>query len=83
VILSLQNISMETQGGQQCSRLAVLRRERCRDPKGPRSPRQSHWAYGPTVNVPVFAAPPFTFTFTSLAAFALDTGVNAKQEGSP
>lgn len=79
MILSLQNISMETQGGQQCSRLAVLRRELCRGPKDPRGPRQSHWAYGPTVSGTVFAAP----LFTSLAALALDTRVNAKQQGSP
>ena len=81
--LSLQNIAMETQGGQQCSRLAVLRRELCRGPKGPRGPHRSHWAYGPTVSAPVFADPLFTSLATSLADLALDTRVNAKQEGTP
>ena len=92
MILSLQNIAMETQAQ---SRLAVLRRVLCRGPKGPRSARRSHWAYGPSVSAPVsciFSATPRGTTgkpggcmpaaplFTSLA---LDTRVNAKQEGSP
>lgn len=81
MILSLQNISMETQAQ---SRLAVLCRELCRGARGastargPRSPRQWHRAYRPSVSTPVFCS--VASLFTSLA---LDTRVNATQEGSP
>jgi hypothetical protein len=79
VILSLQNIAMETQAQ---SRLAVLRRELCAGsggPKDPRTQRQSHWAYSPSVSGPGGFTPAAPL-FTSLA---LDARVNAKQEGSP
>jgi hypothetical protein len=92
VILSLQNISTETQAQ---SRLAVLRRELCGSPRSPQASQasrqvQPHWAYGPTSLSPIFggttgkpggrmpAAPLFTFSCDRL-----DSRVNAKQEGSP
>jgi hypothetical protein len=68
VILSLLNISTETQAQ---SRLAVLRQAFGRQvtPVARRTCR-AHWAYGPSAcSIPPFAA--------------LDTSVNAKQEGSP
>ncbi len=110
MILSLQNISMETQGGQRCSRLAVLRRELCRGPRSLRTAQQfnAHWAYSPIVSTPFAivasfatgprgttgkpggrmpAAPLFRLArharLARLARLALDTRVNAKQEGSP
>lgn len=96
VILSLQNISTETQAQ---SRLAVLRQELCQS-LGTVGASQGHWAYGPSAFT-VFGgtagkpggrmpAPSFpmarTARFTLLASITcdrLDTRVNAKQEGSP
>ena len=91
MILSLQNISTETQAQ---SRLAVLRREICGTSRT-RSPQvQSHWAYGPSL-IPVFGGltgkpggrMPAASLFSSFprACDQLDsqTAVNAKQEGSP
>jgi hypothetical protein len=93
VILSLQNISTETQAQ---SRLAVLRGELC---WSPRSPRQvpSHWVCDPHSRPSLFpvcggttgkpggrmpAAPLFT-TLATVTCDRLDSRVNAKQEGSP
>jgi hypothetical protein len=98
VILSLQNISTETQAQ---SRLAVLRQELCRSAGAPQV--LGHWAYGPSVSLP------FGLPFGGFSAFSaifggttgkpggrmpaallasttcdrLDTRANAKQEGSP
>jgi hypothetical protein len=85
VLLSLQNISTETQAQ---SRLAVLRRELWASAATPRDP-QCHRAYRPCVSS-IFggttgkpggrmpAAPLFT-----VPCDRLDSRVNAKQEGSP
>lgn len=88
MILSLQNISTETQAQ---ARLAVLRRELCG-----RSSRQlqSHWSYGPSLSTPIFGGPtgkpggrmPAAPLFPVLATVTcdrLDSRVNAEQEGSP
>lgn len=95
VILSLQNISTETQAQ---SRLAVLRRELCGSPRSPQASQasrqvQSHWAYGPSsspVFGPIFGGttgkPGGRMPAAPLFTFScdrLDSRVNAKQEGSP
>lgn len=86
MILSLQNISTETQAQ---SRLAVLRQELCQSAGAPQLQLRGHWAYGPSlasVSIPV-PAPAFAFgaifggptgkpggrmLFTLLASFPCD-----------
>jgi hypothetical protein len=76
VILSLQNISTETQAH---SRLAVL----CHEVVGGRSVSRQ-WAYGPSFATFGFSAiRPSGDRMLALPLFASDPRANAKQEGLP